>query len=244
MQYHGGKSRIGQELANVIYEQTIAMGFCPKGYVEPFCGMLGVYRHIPELFDNFQQCNNNKKIKYLASDINTSLILMWQALQKNWKPSTKLINKREFFRLKQNEESSAEKGYIGHFYGYMGKYFVTFDHRHTPKQAENQSERMVQVAQALKKVKFSQGSYTIHSSLQNFVIYCDSPYKESSRYYQEGGKSQPKFDHDQFWEWCREMSKNNLVFVSAYSAPQDFTEIFHISSKTPSSSRVERLFIY
>lgn len=238
MQYHGGKARIGKLIANAIFIKTMEKGFPIVGYVEPFCGMLGVYRYIAELFPKTNQ------MQYLASDINKSLILMWQALQQSWKPPTRLIDRTEFMKLKYNEDSSAEKGYIGHFYGYMGKYFVTFDNRRTQKQADETSNIMTNMGQRLQHVMFSTGDYKMHSSLRGFVVYCDSPYKESSRYYQENAQSQPKFNHDMFWEWCREMSKNNLVFISAYSAPFDFTEIFSIVSQTPRTSRVEKLFVH
>jgi hypothetical protein len=52
--YHGGKQRIGQKLAQVIYDESMDIseeeGFQIKGYCEPFSGMLGVYKYIPELF--------------------------------------------------------------------------------------------------------------------------------------------------------------------------------------------------
>lgn len=48
------------------------------------------------------------------------------------------------------------------------------------------------------------------------VIYCDPPY------YGTGGYGMD-FDHTAFWEWCRQMSaKGHDVYVSEYSAPDDF----------------------
>lgn len=40
--YHGGKQRIGKEIATVIADMTQDVTI--KGYCEPFCGMLGVYQ--------------------------------------------------------------------------------------------------------------------------------------------------------------------------------------------------------
>ena len=48
--YAGGKKRIGEEIANVIYDISNESNFKIKGYCEPFCGMMGVYQHIPELW--------------------------------------------------------------------------------------------------------------------------------------------------------------------------------------------------
>ena len=46
--YHGGKQRIGKVLAEIIYKTSIALedkDLKIRGYCEPFCGMLGMYRH-------------------------------------------------------------------------------------------------------------------------------------------------------------------------------------------------------
>ena len=169
---------------------------------------------------------------------------MWKAAQRGWIPPTKLINQETFLKLKHTKTSSAEKGYIGHFYSYMGKYFVPFDNSHTPKQAREQSDKIVQIAHAVKNVMFTTGSYEIMAKLKNFVIYCDSPYEERSQYYGENGIPRQKLDFHKFWDWCRNMSQFNLVFISAYSAPKDFNEVFKMSSRTTRTTRTERLFIY
>ncbi len=54
--YHGGKKRIGKDIADIIYQITSEVekqtGQKFQGYCEPFCGMLGVYQHIPSLFQD------------------------------------------------------------------------------------------------------------------------------------------------------------------------------------------------
>ena len=241
--YHGGKARIGEILAKVMYQECIKRDFCPIGYCEPFCGMLGVYQHIVQLFANMEKICGYK-MKYLASDINTSLILMWKSVQKGWKPPTKMVTEEEFFMLKYNGQSSAIKGYVGHFYGYMGRYFVPFRHARTQKESLNQSQKIIRIAEKLKQVRFTHGSYKKTSHLKNFIIYLDGPYEEFAAYYDEGGKRRTKFDQLEFWDWCRKMTKHNLLFISAYSAPSDFIEIFSIQSRTTKSPRTERLFMF
>jgi hypothetical protein len=66
--YHGGKQRIGKQLAEVIVDESIEM--------------LGVYRHIPELFEE----EGFEDLQYLAGDANESVVLMWRAAQKGWRP--------------------------------------------------------------------------------------------------------------------------------------------------------------
>lgn len=51
------------------------------------------------------------------------------------------------------------------------------------------------------------------------VIYCDPPYQGTAEYV-EGG-----FNHVKFWQWVRDTSKTNAVYISEYSAPDDFKVI-------------------
>jgi DNA adenine methylase len=77
------------------------------------------------------------------------------------------------------------------------------------------------------------------------LIYCDPPYKGSTGYAVKG------FKHDDFYEWCRNQAKKNIVFVSEYNMPDDFIEVWHGEIKTNfASSRkkathqaIERLFL-
>ena len=238
MRLHGGKARLGNQLATFMLEETKRRHYEPLGYCEPFCGMLGVYRFALPFFQTLPTCQT-----YLASDISTSLILMWQALQKGWVPPRKILPKTRFFKMKYSTVSSALKGYYGHFYGYMGKYFVTYDTAVTPESAIRGAKKMSVIGKKMNDVCFTYGSYNIQSNLKNFVIYLDSPYIEYSQYYQEGAQRQPEMNFPEFWDWCRLMAKTNLVFISGYSAPPDFKTVFEIKAKTPSSYRVEKLFM-
>lgn len=73
---------------------------------------------------------------------------------------------------------------------------------------------------------------------------CDPPYKGTTLY------KTGAFDHDKFWQWCRDMSKKNKVFISEYNAPIDFECIWQGEVKTNFASKrgkathkaVEKLF--
>jgi site-specific DNA-adenine methylase len=231
--FHGGKQRTGEEIADVVHEISVNIeedeGFQIKGYCEPFCGMLGVYKHIPELFEG-----HKPKLRYKAGDANASLIAMWQAAKKGWKPPIRKIKIGEFERLAGNGKVSREKGYIGHLYGYRGKYFQPFEHRTTKAMRIRSSEGVHTIGEDLRTVSFTSGFYTQFSRLRGYVIYCDPPYAVQSYYYDEYG-TRRVFDRDAFWEWCRRMSENNIVFVSEYSMPKDFEEVW--------SKGKERLYV-
>ena len=57
-----------------------------------------------------------------------------------------------------------------------------------------------------------------------------------------------KFNHDKFYQWCREMVNDNQLFISEYTAPDDFIPVWsktvnvHLSTKC--NSNIEQLFIH
>lgn len=214
--YHGGKQKIGKDLAKIIVEETADIcdeyNFTVKGYCEPFCGMLGVYQNIPSYLGD---------INYKAGDINKSVVLMWKAAQKGWNPPKKRVSRKEFMTLAGDGTSSAYKGYVGHLYGYMSKYFKPFKAGDSQRRLDNSAQRVKNISQQLSDVKFTHGKYNQFSRLKGYVIYCDPPYAIQSNYYDECDRKRT-FDNEKFWDWCREMSVNNIVFISEYSAPKDF----------------------
>lgn len=213
--FHGGKQRIGKELAEVINTISKDSNMPIKGYCEPFCGMLGVYQHIPKLYIN-------KSINYIANDINKSTVMMWEDAQQGWEPPT--TTTEEEYQILKISEDCGIKGYIGHQYSFGGQFFNGY----APKYGKNinstrASKNVVRIAKELKNVEFYNESYECFSDLKGYVIYCDPPYEKSlCRFYANNNETKLKFDSNAFYDWCREMSKDNIVIISSYTAPDDF----------------------
>jgi len=56
-------------------------------------------------------------------------------------------------------------------------------------------------------------------------------------------------DYNKFWNWVRNISKNNFVFVSEQNAPEDFKTIWEQEAirtvnKSNDFKAMEKLFIY
>ena len=240
--YHGGKQRIGKKLAQVIYDESMNIsekdGFQIKGYCEPFCGMLGVYQHIPEKFED-----QKPNLEYKAGDTNQSVIMLWKAVQQGWVPPCK-VSEIEYNRLK-NAPDSAKKGYVGHQYSFGGQYFKGYAPNYGKSSDSSPAvKRVTNIAKKVSNVSFSAKPYTEYSKLKNYVIYCDPPYNNREQWYKGC------FDSDKFYEWCREMSENNIVFVSEYNAPDDFQKIWSkdvkitgLQCKGTYISRTENLYL-
>ena len=223
--YHGGKQRIGKKLAEIIVDYSIDTDFKIKGYCEPFCGMLGVYQHIPFLFEE-----EDFNLKYQAGDTNESVIKMWKAAQKGWKPP-KTCSEKQFNRLKKSRTSSALKGFVGHQCSFGGQFFMGFAGKYDKtKNPQKAAQRVTDIANDLHDVKFKSGNYKQFSKLKNYVIYCDPPYSQTTCNY----KTKSNFDSEEFWKWCIKMSQHNIVFVSEYKAPKGIKAIFKTKTKANS----------
>jgi len=234
--YHGGKQRVGKEIAKVISEKVKETDREINGYCEPFAGMLGVYQHIPKYF-------GERQMMYRAGDTNESVIKMWQAAQTGWVPPNS-CSEKNYNQLKNDETSSAEKGYFGHQFSFGGGYFMGYTGKYKGGQTSFKtiSNKICKIAGDLHEVEFTSGTYNQFSDLENYIIYCDPPYANTRCKYAD------KFDNDSFWEWVREMSKTNVVFVSEYSAPEDFECVYENKKKIQTSSKkvssgCEKLFM-
>ena len=74
------------------------------------------------------------------------------------------------------------------------------------------------------------------------MIYCDPPYQNTTKF-----TCTDQFNYDLFWDWIREKSKTNIVFVSEYAAPDDFECIWQKDITTSlkvhvHEDRTEKLF--
>lgn len=225
--YHGGKQRIGKELASVISDignQIVnETGFQLRGYCEPFCGMLGVYQHIPEQFQDFD-------LEYKAGDINKSVILMWKKAQKGWIPPTK-CSESKYNKLRNDGKESAEKGFIGHQLGFAGQYFRGYAPKYKTTNISHASNKVVKISQRVNRVSFSHGDYKQFSKLKGYIIYCDPPYSNTTQSYKN------EFDSDEFWDWCQKMSRDNIIFVSEYKNQSKNIRTIKVWSKSIKISR-------
>lgn len=222
MQYLGGKQRI----ATKVIEH------------------LNQHKHLETLYEPFVGgCNIgiNTDFKYIhCSDIHPDLILMWQALQKGWIPPNEYSN-LEYDQLK-SKESSALRGFIGFGASFSGKWFGGY--------ARNaRGYNYVKNAASSIKKKINNKFYEATFQCLDFIetewnvkgacFYLDPPYVGTTKY-------SNKFNHFLFWNKVRDLSINNIVIISEYSAPADFECVLEIPTKTNMQAgnnlRIEKLF--
>jgi DNA adenine methylase len=263
MKYLGGKQRLGKHLAPVLKElwnYVLNASETPlDGYMEPFCGSLGVFRNMTNLTTD----------KFIANDYHPDLIQMWNEVKNETFVYPESVSEEEYLEAKKLTSPNAVKAFIGFGMSFGGRFFGAYAHKYMNDKKEDFCKEMMhslkRATPLIKNVEFTNKSY-LDLNPVNMFIYCDPPYKYSKFpiKYRRDVKKYDVFDNDLFWKTVRKWSENNLVVVSEMDAPEDFVEIWNFeryrsaaqSKKTrfkpdlpnekssSETNKTEKLFIY
>ena len=110
----------------------------------------------------------------------------------------------------------------------LGKVANTMRTRVFELQQLQRLERLQQLQQLqrLERLQFCSKSYNEINIPKDAIIYCDPPYIGTAEY------SEGSFNHDEFWDWVRSVSKKNKIYISEYNAPDDFISILAFDQKS------------
>lgn len=231
MQYLGSKNKISKEIAPIIQKCINDNGV--DFYLEPFIGGANMIDKI--------KCKHR-----IGCDIHKELIaLLEYASAGNQLPQT--ITEQEYIRVKDNKERFYpwRVGLVGFCATFGAKYFGGYARGNDTRDRTNEAIRnLSKQIPNLKNVTFLNKSYLDlkRENIKNFVIYCDPPYANTTEY------KHGDFDSNKFWDWVRDISKDNFVFISEYNAPDDFECIWSKEVTTSlkvkeHENRTEKLFI-
>lgn len=220
MKYLGGKQRLGKHIAPVLLELWSTGNY--KGYLEPFCGSLGVLKQVvPYIGGN----------RVFANDYHPDLIKMWQELQAGTLKMRSSISNEEYEAAKLLESPNGYKAFVGFGMSFGGKYFGGYAMKYLNDKKEDFCQEMInsltKTRPLIKDVSFMSKDYRTLNPVGMF-IYCDPPYL-SERFpikYRRDIKYYDEFDSSEFWDIMRNWSKKNLVVISEMTAPSDFVEIW------------------
>ena len=178
---------------------------------------------------------------------------MFKALQNGWTPPQH-ITEQEYKKVQANKSNFPDYyvGFIGFMGSYASKYFGGYARavksdgvtlRDMPHEA---IKNLLTQLPNLKDIIFTNFDIEYfykfsQSSVNDWLIYCDPPYQYTTKY------SNVSFNYDKFWNWVRDISKSNHVFISEYNAPNDFDCIWAKSVTTAlkvyeHEPRIEKLF--
>ena len=178
---------------------------------------------------------------------------MWRALvDDGWVPEKVTRGIYDDVKVNRDKYPPHIVGWVGFNCSYSGKYFGGFAGETQTKTGivrDYQAEAIRNVLRqvdGMRGVVFENRAYYDLDIPSGSIVYCDPPYEGTTQYANE-------FNHGMFWDWVRDISKRHRVFVSEYSAPDDFECIWSKCAKSSLSANgvvggnkesVERLFVH
>ncbi|MCB0191245.1 MAG: DNA adenine methylase [Anaerolineae bacterium] len=226
MRYLGGKSRTARQIAGCI--NTIRQPGQP--YWEPFVGAGWVLARV-------------RGEPIFASDANQALIFMWQRLQRGWEPPA-VVTEEQYAIARSGGYDAALTAFVGFGCSFGGKWFGGYARGNTSPKMVKRS--LLDKSKWFENVHFFAADFlTCYPPTSSCLIYCDPPYDDTTGY-----GAVPKFSTIKFWDRVRLMETcGHTVIVSEYQAPDDFTCILEMPTKTEMrtvdngrEARTERLF--
>ena len=238
MRYVGSKNKLSKELSPIIQKYIDDNNV--KCYIEPFVGGANMIDKI--------ECD--KKIGF---DAHKQLIELLRKAQTDFEFPERILED-EYIEVKNNKNKYPDwhVGFIGFCASFGAKYFGGYardsKNDNSGKWSAGAIRNLNKQRENIKNVDFRICDFRNikEDDFTNCIIYCDPPYENTTKY------STDKFPHDEFWDWCRQMSKNNIVLVSEYNAPDDFECVWQKEVKAlldsnkksddNTNNRIEKLF--
>lgn len=206
--------------------------FSSKTYIEPFVGGASVISQV-----------SSNRVR-IGCDINESLIMLLKEVRDGVFNYPEFITREKYDELKNDPNPSALKAFVGFGCSFAGKWFGGYaEDKIGRNYTLNAANSLKAKAKGLKGVVFGVLDYR-ELNPEHCLIYCDPPYKNTTRIYNLD------FDSEEFWDVARKWSKNNIVVISEYEAPEDFECVASFNTKTDirgkqgrKLERVEKLFM-
>lgn len=229
MRYLGSKARHAKEIIEVILKDS---GRTEGLWVEPFVGGGNLIDKVPKTFTR------------IGYDVNPHSIQALIAIRDHVESLPETVSEIGY-KLNKGKPPSPVSSWIRFAASFGGKFEGGFARDKTGKRnlCAEQKRNALKQSVEIQGVGLHTSSF-LDLNIKNAIIYCDPPYQNTTGY------STNSFCHEVFFGWCREMkSKGNIVYVSEYSCPSDFTEIWQKkvtvcvnSGRDSAPTNVERLF--
>lgn len=229
MKFMGSKRRIAKEILAIIEPQIQG-----RLYVEPFVGGGNMIEKV-------------KVTKKIGSDIDADVVAALTLIK--MRPDALPKDSNEFteedYRNRCAGKWESIKSFAAFAYSYAAKKWGGWRRSKCGRDYVSEAFRNAQKqSPLLSDVTLLNVDYRDLELPEPAVIYCDPPYANTTKY-------SSSFNHDEFWQWCRDMTvQGHKVFVSEYSAPEDFKEVWSkalnssLTQDTGSKKGVEKLFTY
>ena len=213
MQYFGGKAKIAKELSEFLNNE-LKQG---QTFVDLFCGSCNVVSKI-------------KASKRLANDLHTELIVLHRSVQHGQElPSS--VSEELYKEVKDNREDYPLwlVAFVGFGCSFSGKYFGGYARDNSGRDyCSNAKNSLLKKHRSLTDVVFSAGDYSSLCIPVGSLVYCDIPYKNTTKY------STGSFNHEEFYKYAKIKAQEGcVVLVSEYehNVPSDWKVVWRFESK-------------
>ena len=153
---------------------------------------------------------------------------------------------REDRKLGTHKYSKEYIALIGYCASYGGRYFDGGYGRDSKGGRSIYNERLknfrTQIPD-LNDIEFRCCDYKDFADYKDCLFYFDPPYRNTKQY------SKQSIDYDEFYDFLRKLSENNIVLVSEYNMPDDFKciwqkerKVLQKSDRVTGEKAVEKLF--
>ena len=161
------------------------------------------------------------------------MIALWRALQSGY-DLPEVISEDTYKSIRENKDvNPALTGFVGFGCSFGGKFFGGYARNKTGTNYAAQSKRSI--LKDFANVVIPAGS----------VVYADLPYSNTTGY------TSGKFNSEEFWDYMRQIGKDNQVFISELEEPDDFVCVWERPftrtldrNKNNQFKVVEKLFTY
>lgn len=230
MKYMGSKNRIAKHILPIMLKEMQDKGYTT--WVEPFVGGANMIDKV------------RSEYKRIGYDLNEHTIAALLGIRDFVEQLPPVVTREQYKLLKGTEPHP-----INSWIRYECSFGSKFDNGYASNSegrnyAEKGKNLAIKQSPKIQSVEFICASYN-DVIVENSLIYCDPPYQGTTGY------KTGAFNHEEFFDWCRQMkSKGNSIFVSEYNAPDDFELVWQGEIKTNFSSQrkeathkaVEKLF--
>lgn len=235
MKYMGSKNRIAKHILPIMLKEMHGKDY--NTWVEPFVGGGNMIDKVPNEYNR------------IGADLNEHTIAAMLGIRDFVNKFPSNVSEEYYKNIK-----GTAPHLINSWIRYGGSFGGKFDSGYARSKDSKGNDRnhiceakrnAIKQSPKIQGVEFICCSYKDLSVLSNCLIYCDPPYQGTTGY------KTGEFNHEEFFDWCREMKgKGNSVFVSEYDAPDDFELVWQGEIKTNFSHQrkeathkaVEKLF--
>lgn len=244
MRYVGSKAKYSKQIVPIL--QKIIDDGKMDTYIEPFVGGANVIDKI--------KCKD--RYGFDIDPLPIELLKIAQKKPEIFEKLPKTISKEHYYFIRDNGQYVATEWYkaaVLMFASYNARvYGGCYGATATTKEGKVRDYWNESIENFKKQIPQLEGIFfgaIDYSSVTKVVaprpnktlIYCDPPYQSGIGY-------KDKFNHEEFWEWVRDMSKIYTVVVSEETAPEDFVAIWQSESRShmnykKTKTKVEKLFI-